>query len=509
LPIGADLAALGAELTPRQYAAPRDQTEVVVHGGLRVRAADYYNLDLDRGLDSHGQPLFPVPLDGGQSLQGADLRARTDIAFYAPGVGVAVKARIDWLDNVAIGGNPDLANGSPALAAGQEPSTVLIRRAWAETLTPFGILAVGRMGANFGLGIAANGGDCEDCDLSDSADRIAFVSPIAGHLLAVAYDVASTGPFTEGKDGNHPISLTPSDRAAGPTLAILKVHSPAALARRAAAGLTNVEYGGYVSYRSQGRDVPASYLPSADPPTTFTSEDLAARGLSATATGGWLRISGTKFRVEAELDYLNATVQNPSLIPGTTITTPVTSSQLGAALESDAEVGSWWIGFDSGYASGDPDASITAPTTGEGPAPTGALNGPQSGPPADNTVDDFRFHPDYRIDQILFREIIGTVTDAVYIRPHVRKTLLVVGAGRLETSAALIDSWAVVPQETPSGQRPLGLEIDPELRYASRDGFAATLDYGVLFPGTAFDNPTAHLEARTAQIIRVRLVFAF
>ena len=44
-------------------------------------------------------------------------------------------------------------------------------------------------------------------------------------------------------------------------------------------------------------------------------------------------------------------------------------------------------------------------------------------PPRDRTVDNFRFHPDYRIDRILFREIIGTVTDAVYLRPHARATL--------------------------------------------------------------------------------------
>ncbi len=231
LPIGADLAAIGAELTPRQYAAPRDQTEIVVHGGLRARAADYYNLDLDRGLDARGQPLFPVPLDGGQSLQGADFRARTDIAIYARGIGVAVKSRIDWLDNVPIGGDPDLANGSPALAAGQRPTTVVIKRVWGEALTPFGTLAVGRMGANFGLGIAANGGDCEDRDHSDLGGiALAFVSPIAGHIVALAYDIASTGPFTESKDGGHTISLSPSDRAAGPTLAIHHVHSPAALA---------------------------------------------------------------------------------------------------------------------------------------------------------------------------------------------------------------------------------------------------------------------------------------
>nr|HEX4314457.1 TIGR04551 family protein [Kofleriaceae bacterium] len=510
LPIGADLAALGQELTPRQYAAPRDATEVVVHGGLRARGASYYNLDLDRGLDARGLPLFPVPLDGGQTLNAGDFRARTDVAIYAPGVGVAVKSRIDWLDNEPIGGDPDLANGSPAAAPGQRPTTVVIKRVWGEALTPLGTLAVGRMGAHFGLGIAANGGDCEDCDHSDSADRIAFVSPIAGHLIALAYDVASTGPFTESKDAGHAISLSPSDRAAGPTLAILKVHSPAALARRAAAGLTNTEYGAYISYRSQDRDVPASYLPTAEPRTSFTSDDLSARGFSATAAGAWLRISSSAFRVEAELAYLGATLQNPSLIPGTTITEPVTSSQLGLAVESDVKVGGVRIGVDGGYASGDPAPGFGAfPSINQGPAPKGSLDGPQANPPFDNTVDNFRFHPDYHIDQILFREIIGTVTDAIYLRPHVRTTLTTVGAGRLEAGAALIDSYAVDATSTPSGQRALGVELDPELRYASRDGFATTLDYGVLFPGAAFDNPTAHLEARTAQIIRVRVVFAF
>jgi uncharacterized protein (TIGR04551 family) len=165
---------------------------------------------------------------------------------------------------------------------------------------------------------------------------------------------------------------------------------------------------------------------------------------------------------------------------------------------------------DGGYASGDPAPGFGAfPQPGEQPAPPGALDGPQANPPGDRTVDNFRFHPDFHIDQILFREIIGTVTDAIYLRPHARATLLRVGTGALEFGAALIASWAVCPTSTPSGQRPLGVELDPELRYASRDGFAATLDYGVLFPGTAFDNPTAHLEAHTAQIIKVRLVFAF
>jgi uncharacterized protein (TIGR04551 family) len=497
LPVGADLAALGTELTPRQYAAPRESTEVVLHGALRARDAYLYNLDLDRGLDAKGLPLFPIPLGGGQALDSADLRARTDIAVYARGIGVAVKARIDWLDNASLGGTPDLAGGSPATSGGQRPTTVVVKRAWAETLTPFGVLAVGRMGAHFGLGIAANGGDCEDCDHGDAADRLAFVAPIAGHLIALAYDIASSGPFTQSKDGGHAINLEPSDAAAGPTLAILKIHSPAALSRRAAAGLLSLEYGVYVSHRTQDRDVPASYL-TETPPTTFTSDDLVARGFSATGTGGWLRMSGDGYRLEAELAYANATVQQPSLVPGAAITEAVTSSQLGFALQSDLSVGPAMIGFDGGYASGD-----SAPGFGAFPSASDS----QANLPRDHTVDNFRFHPDFHIDQILFREIIGTITDAIYIRPHVRTTLLVVGSGRLEAGAALIGSWAVEATSTPSGNRPLGWEIDPELRYASRDGFAATLDYGLLLPGSGFDNTT--LKAQPAQALRARLVFQF
>jgi uncharacterized protein (TIGR04551 family) len=241
---------------------------------------------------------------------------------------------------------------------------------------------------------------------------------------------------------------------------------------------------------------------------SFTANDLVARGFTATASSGWLRITSANVRVEAELAYASASVAQPSLVPGAAITEPVTSSQLGAALETDITAGSLRLGCDAGYASGDAAPGFGAfPKPGDPAATPGALDGPQANPPGDRTVDNFRFHPDYHIDQILFREIIGTVTDAIYVRPHVRAALLAIGAGRLEVGAALVASWAVEATSTPSGQSPLGVEIDPELRYASREGFAATFDYGVLVPGAAFDNTM--LKARPAQVVRLRLGFAF
>jgi hypothetical protein len=35
---------------------------------------------------------------------------------------------------------------------------------------------------------------------------------------------------------------------------------------------------------------------------------------------------------------------------------------------------------------------------------------------SDHKITNFRFDPDYRVDMLLFREIIGTVTDALYFK---------------------------------------------------------------------------------------------
>jgi hypothetical protein len=194
-----DLAALGVELTPRAFAQPSEHTRVELHGYLRIREEALVNLDLDRGLTPSGAPLFPVPLGGGQVLDGGDLRARTDLAIYPPGAGVAIKARLDLLDNLGWGATPEVGTGrapTPAASTGQAAFTAIaVKRVWGEVLTPLGILAAGRMGAHWGLGMSANGGDCEECDGGDSADRLALVTPIAGHYLALAYDLSSSGPF--------------------------------------------------------------------------------------------------------------------------------------------------------------------------------------------------------------------------------------------------------------------------------------------------------------------------
>ncbi len=497
------------------------QTEVVFHGALRSRFETLTNLDLDRGPQTNGEAIFPVPLSDldAQTLTHADFRLRTDLALLVPKAGMAVKLRIDALDNLALGSQPD---GVPSVAVSQRPANqpFVVRRAYGEVLTPLGLLAVGRMGNHWGLGMLANGGDCSDCDSGDAADRVAFVTPLLGHVWAVAFDWTSIGPSTDRAAPNRVVGLDRADDVRTFTFALFDFHTDLARRRRARANRISVEYGAYVSHRWQDRDVPADYLPTANP-IPLTRAQSQQRGFRATAVDGWLKVTLPSGRIELEAAYLRARIDQPSLLAGVELRDAFTSSQIGAALETDfgprhgEGKSPWSLGLDAGFASGDPAPGMGAlygrndrGTSAAAPQP-GDLDGPQARAPFDTRVDNFRFHPDYRIDRILFREIVGTVTDAIYVRPHGRVRLAELGPGRLEAQLAVIASFAVEPSSTLSGERGLGIEVDPTLVYATTQGFLASLEYAVLFPLAGFDNPTAGLDARPAQLFRARLGLQF
>jgi uncharacterized protein (TIGR04551 family) len=490
----------------------RESAEVRLEGYLRLRSAALYNLDLDRGTTPSGKPLFPVPLTDpkAQALTRHDMRLRTDLAVYAPGGGLAVKTRVDVLDNLTLGSTPE---GYPAGSATQQPpaNALRVKRAWGEALTPLGLLAAGRMGNHWGMGMLANGGDCADCDSGDAADRIAFLTPIAGHIWAVAYDFTAVGPTTQRASSTRPVDIEPSTDVRTVTFAVLRHHGRDAIDRRRKADKSTVDYGTYASHRWQDYDIPATYVPTAQP-VPLTPSQVMARGYRATAVDAWARWVHPWLRVELEGALIVASVDQASLVPGVLFREPVRSRQLGAALESEvaAPDGPVGAGVDAGYASGDPAPGFGAfPDTNAAATKPGELEGPQANPPKDNRVDNFRFHPDYRVDRILFREIVGTVTDTVYVRPHVRWRIARVGPGTLTTSLAGIGSWAVQPKSAPGGRNALGIELDPTLAYQHRDGFSCVLEHALLFPQSGLDNPQQNLRARPAQLVRVRLAYAF
>ncbi len=496
-----------------QDISPHPDTFVRLNGYYRLRGDALYNLDLDRGTTPSGKPLFPVPLDDpkAQTLTRADMRLRTDLAIYAPGGGFAVKMRADVFDNLLMGSTP--AGSYPAGSTSQDSpaNAIRVKRAYAEMVTPFGLVAAGRMGHHWGLGMLANGGDCADCNSGDAADRVALMTPIAGHIIGAAYDLTAIGPYTQRASDTRAIDLDRADDVRTVTVAILKWRDELARERRRKAGRITLDYGAYYSHRSQDKDIPASYVATSQP-VAITPQQSMSRGYRADAADVWIRAVFPYGRIEAEAAVMWATIDQPSLIPGVMLRDPLKSRQIGAALESDLHTSNdvFGGGLDGGYASGDRAPGFGAyPPASTGAGAAGELEGPQANPPYDRRVDNFRFHPDYRVDRILFREIIGSVTDAVYVRPHARMRLFQIGPGALTASIAAVAAWAVQPASTPNNKNALGIEIDPTLTYRHKDGFACALEHAVLLPGAAFDNPSQHLSARTAQVFRVRMIFAF
>lgn len=493
------------------YGRDLDAPESILRfdGYFRTRGSLFFNLNLDRGPTPSGQLFFPVPVERtGQWLSAFDMRGRADIGIYAPWGDMAIKSRIDVLDNVALGSAPE---GIPAASATQraDDPAIRIRRLYGEVLTPLGLLAIGRMGAHWGLGMLANGGDCLDCDKGDSADRVAFVTPLADHLWAIAYDFSATGPFEPDRTEARVIDVEPSAMVHTFSFAVSRWRGEAARARRAKAGKITPEYGALLSYRFQDSDIPATYLPTAQP-VPLEPGQVMARGYDAFAADVWLRFEGRSFRVEAEAAYQHAEVAQASLIPGALYREPVLSNAFGAALETEAgdDEGRFRGGLNAGFASGDqaPGFGAFPPAYGTAPAP-GDLDGPQANPPFDREVNNFRFHSDYRIDRVLFREIIGTVTDAIYLKPHLRYDLFTNLRGKLTVGVAGIVSFAAVPESTPSGDRMLGVELDPTILYQSDVGFSAALEQGTLFPLSGLDG--AALPAQIAQVWRLRLAYVF
>ena len=111
--------------------------------------------------------------------------------------------------------------------------------------------------------------------------------------------------------------------------------------------------------------------------------------------------------------------------------------------------------------------------------------------PGDHTLSQFSFDPAYTVDLILFRQIIGEVTGAYYLRPWVDYTLGL-GAGRskkyLTFRLDMIWSRASEFLSTLSNKADLGLELDAAVTFETADNFIATLKYGVFFPFGGFED---------------------
>jgi uncharacterized protein (TIGR04551 family) len=219
--------------------------------------------------------------------------------------------------------------------------------------------------------------------------------------------------------------------------------------------------GAYVVYRNQllandeSGQGNAAYLGQS---SSNITEGYLRRGAEAAIPDLWLQFLYEKFRFEAEAAMIYGSLENTNRTggPGTDYVNPADANdpgwkirQFGLATQTEYKAldDKLRVGFGFGYASGDDDVDSLAPQ-GEGLQPQRT---------ADRTFSTFRFHPDYRVDLIMFRHILNRVQGAYYFRPSVEYDFTRDKSGqKLGGGAALVWSRADEFVQTPGHARDLG-----------------------------------------------------
>jgi uncharacterized protein (TIGR04551 family) len=561
-----------------------------LHGYYRVRAELFHNFALGRvdqtgafwpqpadnsyqpvsGSGNNQQPhnvqfcgpdpLKPVNCQN-NTQAGANMRFRINPELHISD-NLRILAQIDMLDNLVLGSTPQGYANTPASmgSGGYQPlprggyaplgvfastqwapvagvnstqNSITVKRVWGEFMTPFGMLRFGRMPAQWGLGMVANSGDGYDSDWQTDVDRIMFITGIKKYDLYFAgmwdfpNEGATSASFSEQQ--GQPYDLSQLDDVNEYGLVVVRRRDPELQRLELAKGQVVVNGGLFFLYRNQvlANDTtnPAAGASLGQSSQAY-SNGFVRRGASLAIPDLWLQILYKKFRFEAEAAMIYGSLDNTEVPEGSlnymNRADPTNNGwkvrQFGLATQSEfrAIEDRLRVQFGFGWASGDPDLQSLAPTQ----------QGLQPQQTADRTYSEFQFHPDYRVDLILFRNILTRVQGAYYFRPSVEYDFTRDKNGqKLGGGAAVIWSRASEFIQTPGHAHDLGIELDGKLYFQSKDGtlnddpdkmggFYTFLEYGVLFPlgGLSYlpqqqmtyanNNMGAKLDTAVAQTLR-------
>ena len=546
---------------PNQWVAP--SSVLSLHGYLRTRGEFQDTFFLGRIYQNGNDMPFDMfhPSDsrtgttvdggcgstpgtgicGGHTLSYATMRMRLE-----PQVNISddirIKMQLDMFDNMVLGSATDAAFASsgggyarspfapltPFVTSGIPPQyalnsfndSIIARRAWAEVRNRMlGELRFGRMGYHWGLGMVANGGDGLDSDYQTNVDRVMVITKQLGLYFMAAYDFSFSGIGANPSNTSHSVvdTSTAYDPAQNDNVhqlffAIAHRSSPEEQEAALLRGDFVLNVGSFFAYRSLLLQQVAnttsgmgSTMGATDVPTTFVR-----RNATTYTPDLWAQLLWKSLRIEVEAALVLGSIEN---IQNTYVPQNLPIRQFGAVLESEYRLfdDKFAVRFNAGYASGDSDA--------EGLGAFADTLSRQSG--RNTAISTFSFHPNYRIDLILWRTILRQVSGAYFFRPGVSYDFIRSPFGQLLGGRIdAVYSRASSPVQTWGNSANLGVELDGSLYYRTEDGpdfldgFHAVLQYGVLFPmqglgylsqsngspEIAGGNPTLHL-AQTVRLI--------
>lgn len=462
-----------------------------------------------------GEPSSPASqdqrCDGSATLRFANMRLRLQPTLSLSD-NIRVHMMVDIFDNLILGSTPEVktvnrlgqipgrAPGVPfdSLTQTLPPpesfrntvgDNIYVRRAWGEvTNSTIGQLRFGRMGHQWGLGMLWNAGNGTnpldtvlDSDFQSEIDRIQLIGKFKGIFFGVSWDFASKGyifdPVSEIQ--TIPIDASRLDDTRQWSFLVARRMDPLAQAKRLARGKWVVNGGAYFIYRSQ-------FLSTVGAPLLGTLTDVensfVRRDAKVYIPDGWIQVLWKDLRLELEFAGVFGQVQNiaPTEFPPAAEGARFKLRQWGFAFEGEYRFLGKKLGvfLKGGAASGDPDVVGLSQYEDLATQPVGQ-----------KTVSNFGFHPDYRVDLILWRRIMGRIAGAYYLAPAISYDIIRTDFGRvLGARFDFIYSRAMYQQQTYSSEPNLGAEIDLSIYYRTEDGpkftdgFFAAFEFGILFP---------------------------
>ena len=415
---------------------------------------------------------------------------------------VRLHLMIDALDNVVLGSTPEskvfdasgaavrvpgspldstsATNSPPQSGLNSSRDSIHVRRAWAEvTNRGLGQLRFGRMGHHWGLGMLWNSGEGIDADFSSEIDRVMGITKYKGFFFAASWDFPNQGVTFEPGDAlpGIPFDLSRKDDVKQWSLMAAYRLEPDVQAAKLARGDWVLNGGFYFVFRKQFL---SSELAGLAPDTASYENIFVRRNAKVFIPNAWVQFMWKGLRIETEIAYIAGKTRLIGFDDSTT-TDKFKFRQFGYALEIEYRTLEDKLGlyFNTGYASGDPDVDgLSARENTVAQRTTNA-----------RSISHFSFHPNYRVDLILFRNILGRIGGAHYINPGVSYDIIRNAFGQLFGARAdVIYSRASREQQAYGSEPNLGVELNTALYYRSEDGpslmdgYFIQFQYGILFP---------------------------
>ncbi|MEZ4266297.1 MAG: hypothetical protein R3F39_07950 [Myxococcota bacterium] len=394
--------------------------------------------------------------------------------------------------------------------------------------------AAGRMPDAFGLGMMRNAGTCTDCDFGTYVDGMRLGLSLKGFHLEGSWEFTAVGATTDlpGLPGQ-PTNLGRIDDVQ--TFSLRLVGAPYNDATREerrhrldVERKVGVDWGIFSSFTSQELSSSETDPDALDPDcpivaATDSGQVVVAQNCwrliprnaffwrpSAWVKTLWHPNDANALRIEFEAGAMIGSVGNLQRTPDLGDTSKKFRG-FGGALEIEWTTPRLSLGLNTGFATGDNQRYLGV-LDGQNLVVVDDLAFPNSANTnvsENGTVTSYWFHRDYRLDLILFRQVIGGVTNAVYVKPWIGYTLFDSGDTRLTTRLDVLYAAAARPSGTPGRGKHYGVEIDGSLGLELPAGFAMDLSAGVLLPMSALDDRDTGASPSAAFALRTLLSWRY